>query len=69
MLIEQIIELQLTGPGPPGPTCIPINGNFHHKTKVSKEHFRVDYYLLLKYCKRQCTLLPPTLAKSLTIKI
>ena len=69
MLIEQIIELQLRGPGPPGRTCTPITGYFHDKTKIPKENLRVDYYLLLKYCKRQCNLLAPTLTKSLTINI
>ena len=58
MLIERIIELQLRGTGPPGRTCTPITGYFHDKTKISKENLRVDYYLLLKCCKRQCTLLP-----------
>ena len=29
----------------------------------------MDYYLLLKYCRRQYTLLPPTWTKSPTIKI
>ena len=58
MLIEEIIELQLRGPGPPGGTCTPITGYFYDKTKVFKENLRVDYYLLLKCCKRQCTLLP-----------
>ena len=48
MLIEQIIELQLRGPGSPGQTCIPIAGYFHDKTKISKENLRVDYYILLK---------------------
>ena len=55
MLIEQIIELQLRGPGPPGRTCTLITGYCHDKTKISKETLRVDYYLLLKCCKRQCT--------------
>ena len=48
MLIEQIIELQLRGPGTPGLTCTPITGYFHDKTKISKENLRVDFYLLLK---------------------
>ena len=48
MLIEQIIEHQLRGPGPPGRTCTPITAYFHDKTKVSKENLRVDYYL--GYC-------------------
>ena len=69
MLIEQIIELQLRGPGPPGGTCTPTTSYFHDKTKISKENLRVDYYLLLKCSKRQCTLLPPTWTKSLTIKL
>ena len=56
MLIERIIELQLRGPGPPGRTYTPIPGYRHDKTKISKENPRVDYYLLLKCCKRQCTL-------------
>ena len=34
-----------------------------------KEILWVDYYLLLKYCRRQCVLLPPIWTKSLTIKI
>ena len=42
-------------------------GYFHDKTKIFKENLRVDHYLLLKYCRKQCTLLPPpTWAKSLT---
>ena len=68
MLIEQIIELQLRGPGPPGRTCTPITGYCHDKTKIFKENFQVDYYLLLKCCKRQCTLLSPTWTRSVTIK-
>ena len=68
MLIEQTVELQLRGPGPPGRTNTPITGYFHDKTKISKENLRVDYYLLLKSSKKQCALLPPTWTKSLTIK-
>ena len=68
MLIERIIELQLRGPGPPGRTCTSIAGYFHDKTKISKENLPVDYHLLLKCCQRQCTLLPPTWTRSLTIK-
>ena len=33
---------------------------------ISKENIRLDCYLLLKYCRRQCTLLPLSWAKSLT---
>ena len=66
MLIERIIELQLRGP--PGRTCTLKTGYCHDKTKISKKNPRVDYYLLLKCCKRQCTLLFPTCTRSLTIK-
>ena len=64
MLIEQIFELR--GPGLPGRICTPVTGCFHDKTIISKEDFRLNCYLLLKYCRRQCTLLPPVWAKSLT---
>ena len=69
MLIGQIIEFELRGPGPPGRTCTPVIGKLHDKTKIPMENLRVDYYLLLKYCRKQCSLLPPTWTKSLTIKI
>ena len=69
MLIEQIIELQLRGPGPPDQTYTSITGYFHDKTKISKENLRVDYYLLQKCSKSQCTLFPPTWTESLTTKI
>ena len=68
MLIERIIDLQLRGAGPLGRTCTPITGYCHYKTKISKENLRVDYYLLLKCCKRQFTLLSPTWTRSPTIK-
>ena len=64
MLIEQNFELR--GPRPPGRICTPITGCFHGKTTISKENIRLDCCLLLKYCRRQCTLLPPTWAKLLT---
>ena len=64
MLIEQIFELR--GPGPHGRICTPTTGCFHDKTIISKEGIRLDGYLLLKYCRRQCTLLPRIWAKSLT---
>ena len=60
---------QLMGPKPNGQTCTPMTGYFHDKTKISQENLRVDYYLLPKCCKRQCTLLLPTWTKPLTIKI
>ena len=64
MLIEQIFELR--GSGPFDQTCTPITDCFHGKTIISTENLRVDCYLLLKYCKRQCTLLSSTYAKSRT---
>ena len=67
--MEQIIELQLKGSGRPGRTCTSETGYFHDKTRISKENLRVDYDLLLKYCKRQCTLFPPIWTKPLTVKI
>ena len=64
MLIEQIFELR--GSGPPGRICTPITGCFNDKTVISKENILLDCCLLLKYCRRQYTLLPLTWAKSLT---
>ena len=29
MLIEQVIEIELRGPGPPGRTCTPVTGKLH----------------------------------------
>ena len=52
MLIEQIVELQLRGPGPPGLTCTSITGYFHDKTKISKENLRVGFHLQPKCCTR-----------------
>ena len=63
MLIKQIFELK--GPGSPGRICTPMTGCFHDKKIISKKNIRLDCYLLLKYCRRQCTLLPPIWAKSL----
>ena len=38
MLIEQIIEFELRGPGPPGRTCTPTTGYFYDKTKISAKN-------------------------------
>ena len=35
MLIEQIIEFEMSGPGPPGRTCTPATGHFYDETKIS----------------------------------
>ena len=59
MLIEQITEFQLREPWLFGRTCTPITGKLHDETKIFEENLREDYYLLLKYCRRQCALLPP----------
>ena len=48
MLIEQIIEFELKGSGPHGPTCTAITSYFYDKIKIFKENLRVDYYLQLK---------------------
>ena len=65
MLIELFIEFQLRGPGPRSRTCALQLVIFMTKQKSLKK-ISVDHYLLLKYCTRQCALLPPTLAKLLT---
>ena len=66
MFIEQTIKFELRGLVPLGRARTPATGYFYDKAKISKENLRVDYYLLLKYCSRQCTLLSPTRAKLLT---
>ena len=68
MLIEQVFEFQLRGSRSLGRrrTCTPKTGYFYYKTKIYKENLQVDYYLLLKNCRRQCILLYPNWAKSLT---
>ena len=57
MFIEQIIEFKLRGTGPHGSSRTPTTGYFHDKAKISEENLRVDHCLLLKYCRRQCSLL------------
>ena len=69
MLIERIIELELRGPGPSGERVLLQLVIFITKHKSLKENLGVNYYLLLKCCTRQCTLLPPVLSKSRTIKV
>ena len=66
MLIGQIIEFELRGLRPPGRTRSPKLVIFKAKQKSLKEDFRVDFDLLLKYCRRQCMLFSRTWAKSLT---
>ena len=38
MLIEQIIEFELMGIGPPGRTCTPTTSYFHNKAKILKKN-------------------------------
>ena len=45
MLIDQIIEFELTEPWPPSRTYTPKTGYFHDKTKISQENLKVDYLL------------------------
>ena len=66
MFIEQTIKFEFRGLVPLSRVCTPATGYFDGKTKISKENLRVDYYLLLKYCSRQSTLLSPTRVKLLT---
>ena len=70
MFIEQIIEYELRGAGPPERTCSLITVYliiiFMTNQKSLKENLIVDYSLQLKYCRRQCILLLPTWAESLT---
>ena len=67
MLIEQNFELRW--PGPPARLCTPITGCFYDKTIISMKNYRVDWYSLLKYCRRQCTLLSLTWTNSLNPKM
>ena len=57
MFIEQTIKFEFRGLVPLGRVCTPATGYFYDKTKISNENLQVDYYLLLKYCSRQCTLI------------
>ena len=66
MFIKQTIKFEFRGLVPLNRLCIPATGYFYDKTKISKKNLRADYYLLLKYCSSQCTLLSPTRAKLLT---
>ena len=69
--LKPMAPLKAMGPGiivplAPLSAALAITGCFHNTTIISKENTRLDCYLLLKYCRRQCTLLPLTCAKSLT---
>ena len=64
MLIEQIIEFELKRLGTL--VVLVLLQLVSFMKKISKENLRVEYYLLLKYCTRQCALIFPTRAQSLT---
>ena len=55
MLIEQIIEVGLRGPGPTSRACTPKRGYFHDQAKISKANDTPVIIYCLKYCRRQCT--------------
>ena len=46
MLIEQDIEFELNGPGPPGRAYTPTAVIFITKQKSFKEDLRVDYFII-----------------------
>ena len=48
MLIEQIIEFQFRGPGPPGRTCTPITDYLHDRAKSLEENLRLERIII--YC-------------------
>ena len=58
MLIKQFIEFESRKTWIRGRMCASTTGYFHDKTKISMADLRVNYFLLSKYCRRQCTLLP-----------
>ena len=49
MLIEQVIEFELSGRRPPGRTCTFTTGYFYDKTKISKENLREAMYGTFPY--------------------
>ena len=65
MPIEQIIEFELRGPGPPG-RATPKTGSFHDKTKLSTANLQVNYYVLQKILQEAMCLASSTWAESLT---
>ena len=58
--------ISIEGAWAPWQCMCSTTGYFHEKTKISEENIRVDYYLLLKYCRRQCPKILSTWAKSVT---
>ena len=64
MLIEQIIEFKLRGPGPPGWTCTPKPQLFSWQNKNLQSKYASDY-LRLKILQEAKYLASSTWAKSL----
>ena len=66
MFIEQIVEFEMRGHGLLAVQILLQAIIFMAKQKpLTKALSRVFYYLLLKYCREQCTFLLPTWVKSL----
>ena len=65
MLIEEIIEFELRGPGPPGRKCTPITGDFYDK-KIYYGKISSGLLFTAKIMQEAMYLSSPTLAKSLT---
>ena len=72
MLIEKIIEFEFSKLGPlVVHVLLQLVKYSYGKIKSLKANFRVDYDLLLKYCWRECILLPlsgPNHLHNLTLK-
>ena len=69
MLIEQIIEFKLREQGRLGRTWTPKLVIFITKQKSLQGDLQMDYYLLLKYCRRQCYFSPPPTSAKLLTKV
>ena len=46
MLVEQIIEFELSESGLPGRIRTPTTCYFYDKTKIFKEYLRMDYFII-----------------------
>ena len=68
MLIEQIIEFELRGPGPPGRTCTLTAGYFHYKTKISKKNLLGQVLFTAKMFQEAMYVTSPYL-NQITLKI
>ena len=62
MIVEQIIEFELKGLGPPGPTCTPTTGYFYDKTAIfwsgllfTARIFHAALYLTFSYPAKSFT--------------